>query len=184
MARVPYVETASLTESDRDLAPPHSHIFRALVHAPAALRRYKGLTKHIREESRLDPRLREMALIQIGYAAPCPYEYTHHIKTGLRYGVSPADIIAIADESEGLPTTLEPLARAVLAATRQLTRGFDVDDDLFATLQRELGNEQLLELLFAVTTYTATVRLLTTLRVEVEDDYLGYLATYPIRASR
>jgi alkylhydroperoxidase family enzyme len=102
----------------------------------------------------------------------------------LRYGVSPADIIAIADESEGLPTTLEPLARAVLAATRQLTRGFDVDDDLFATLQRELGNEQLLELLFAVTTYTATVRLLTTLRVEVEDDYLGYLATYPIRASR
>jgi len=182
MARVPYIETASLPEADRELAPAHSHIFRALVHAPGALRRYKGLTKHIREESRLDPRLREMALIQIGYSAPCPYEYTHHIKTGLRYGVSPADILAIADDSEGLPTALDALAKAVLAATRQLTHGFDVDDDVFATLQAELGNEQLLELLFAVTTYTATVRLLTTLRVEVEDAYRGYLATYPIRS--
>ena len=49
----------------------------------------------------LDARLREMALIQIGYAANCVYEYTHHIKTGLRYGVSPDDIRAIADGVPG-----------------------------------------------------------------------------------
>lgn len=181
MARVPYVETASLPEDQRELAPPNSHIFRAFVHCPEGLRRYKALTKFIREESRLDPRLREMALIQVGYAAKCAYEYTHHIKTGLRYGVSTEDIRAIADETEGKATHLEPLTKAVLRATRDLTLGFDIDEATFAELQAGLGNEQLMELLFAVGTYGGTVRLLTSLRIDLEDAYRPYLEQFPIR---
>jgi arylformamidase len=183
VARVPYVETASLPENQRSLAPIDSHIFRALVHSPEALRRYKGLTKFIREESGIDARLREMALIQVGYVANCAYEYTHHIKTGLRYGVSPEDIRAIADESAGTATTLDPLAKAVLRAARQLTLGHDVDEATFETLQSALGDEQLLELLFSVVTYTGTVKLLTTLRVDLEDTYKHYLDEFPIRGA-
>ncbi len=184
MARVPYVETASLPEDQQDLAPAHSHIFRALVHAPEALRHYKRLTKHIREENRLDPRLREMALVQIGYVAPCVYEYTHHLKTALRYGCSPEDLWAIADETEGLPTTLDSLTKTVLRAARELTVGYAVTDETLDALQRSLDPELLLELLFAVTTYTATIRLLLTLRVDLEDDYRPYLERFPIRTTQ
>jgi arylformamidase len=183
MARVPYVETESLPENQRSLAPPDSHIFRALVHSPEALRRYKGLTKFIREESGLDSRLREMALIQIGYAADCPYEYTHHIKTGLRYGVSRDDIHAIADESAGNTTALDSVAKAVLRAARQLTLGNDIDESTFHTLQSALGDEQLMELLFSVVTYTGTVKLLTSLRIDLEDAYKPYLDEFPIRTA-
>ena len=184
MARVPYVETRSLPEDQRELAPEHSHIFRAFVHSPLGLRRYKAMTKFIREESRIDARLREMALIQVGYASGCVYEYTHHVKTGLRCGVSPADIRAIADESEGLPTTLTALEKAVLAATRGLTLGFDFPDEVFAVLDGELGHEQVMELLFAVATYNGTVRMLTALRVDLEDEYRTYLEQFPIRPAR
>lgn len=184
MARMPCIETTALPEDQRELAPPGSHIFRTFVHSPEALRRYKGLTKFIREESSVSPRLREMALIQIGYAANCAYEYTHHIKTGLRYGVSADDIRAIADETEGKETALEPLAKAVLRATRELTHGFDIPDDVFALMQRGLGNEQLMELLFAVATYVGTVKLLLALRIDLEDDYQPYLQQFPIRPTR
>jgi len=183
MARVPYVETASLPEEQRELAPQNSHIFRAFVHSALGLRRYKAMTKYIREETRLDARLREMALIQIGYASNCVYEYTHHIKTGLRYGVSPDDIRAIADETAGLPTALGALERAVLHTARDLTLGFDVTDDVFAVLARELGNEQLMELLFSIVTYSGTVRLLTALRVDLEDEYRTYAEQFPIRSA-
>ena len=181
MARVPYVETASLPEDDRELAPEHSHIFRAFVHSRLGLRRYKAMTKFIREETSLDRRLREMALIQVGYAAGCAYEYTHHIKTGLRNGVTPDDIRAIADETEGKPTRLGPLEKAVLAATRGVTLGFDFPDEVFEELRRGLGFEQLLELLFSVATYNGTVRMLLSLRVDLEDEYRHFLEEFPIR---
>jgi alkylhydroperoxidase family enzyme len=181
MARVPYVETASLPEADRALAPENSHIFRAFAHSRLGLRRYRAMTKYIREETQLDPRLREMALIQVGYAARCAYEYTHHIKTGLRHGVTPDDIRAIADETAGKPTHLTPLEKAVLAATRGVTTGFDFSDEVFEELRRGLGYEQVLELLFSVATYNGTVRMLTSLRVDLEDEYRHYLEEFPIR---
>ncbi len=184
MARLPMIETASLPEDQRPLAPPDSHIFRTFVNAPAGLRRYRAMTKFIREESHVPPRLREMALIQIGYVTSCVYEYTHHIKTGLASGVSADDLRAIADETDGIETSLEPLAKAVLRATREITLGFDVSADVFATLQRELGDEQLMELLFSVVTYVGTVKLLLTLRVELEERYQTYLQQFPIRPIR
>jgi alkylhydroperoxidase family enzyme len=139
------------------------------------------MTTFIREENGISPRLREMALIQIGYVSNCAYEYTHHIKTGLRSGVSPEDILAIAADTNGLPTALDPLTKAALRATREITLGFDVSDDAFVVLQNELGNEQLMDLLFSIVTYVGTVKLLLTLRVELEDDYRAYLERFPLQ---
>ncbi len=181
---MPRIDTASLPEDRRWIAPEDSNIFRTFVNAYTGLTRYRAMTKFIREESGVDPRLREMALIQVGYVCNSPYEYTHHVKTGLRCGVTPDDIHAIADETDGLPTPLEPLAKSVLRLTREITMGFDVSDEAFLPVQEALGNEQLMELLFSVVTYVGTAKLLRTLRVELEDAYQGYLKQFPIRPAR
>ncbi|HXF34646.1 MAG TPA: carboxymuconolactone decarboxylase family protein [Candidatus Acidoferrales bacterium] len=180
-ARLPLVETTTLPEDQRNLAPPESHIFRTFANCPAGLQQYRGMTKFIRSDSNLDSRLREMAMIQIGYAANCPYEYTHHIKSGLASGVTDDDIRAIADETAGRETPLEPLMKAVLRATRQLTIGFDVDDETFRTLCQALGNDGLMALFFSVATYVGTAKLLNSLRVELEDSYKPYLERFPIK---
>jgi alkylhydroperoxidase family enzyme len=181
---MPRIDPDSLPADQRWIAPAESHIFRTFVNSYAGLAHYRAMTKFIREESSVPERLREMALIQVGYACNCAYEYTHHVKTGLRCGVSPDDVHAIADETEGVPTALDPLTKAVLRMSREVTLGFDVSEEPFALLQSELGNERLMELLFSVVTYVGTAKLLLTLRVELEDSYRPFLQQFPIRSRR
>jgi alkylhydroperoxidase family enzyme len=181
---MPRIDPDSLPADQRWIAPAESHIFRTFVNSYAGLAHYRAMTKFIREESSVPERLREMALIQVGYACNCAYEYTHHVKTGLRCGVSPDDVHAIADETEGVPTALDPLTKAVLRMAREITLGFDVSEEPFALLQSELGNERLMELLFSVVTYVGTAKLLLTLRVELEDSYRPFLQQFPIRSRR
>ncbi|WP_343394747.1 carboxymuconolactone decarboxylase family protein [Candidatus Amarobacter glycogenicus] len=60
----------------------------------------------IRNKSRLDGRLRELAILQVGDTLPrSEYEYSHHIKIGRDFGVGDDDIRSIASESAGEVST-------------------------------------------------------------------------------
>ena len=93
MARLPYL-------LNRDI-----NLHRLLAHSPDALRAFSSLGYFIRRKSRLEPRLREMAILQVGYLERSAYEYSHHIEIGRHFGVSDDDIRAIATET-GRPTSI------------------------------------------------------------------------------
>ena len=63
MARVPYLTPEDLAEADRDLLKRPITLHRALVNSPGMTRAFLELGQHIRYGSRLDPRLRELAII-------------------------------------------------------------------------------------------------------------------------
>jgi alkylhydroperoxidase family enzyme len=69
MARVPYLDKADLAPENRDLLSRNINLYRVLAHSPNGLRSFSALGKFIRHQSRLDPRLREMAILQVGYLA-------------------------------------------------------------------------------------------------------------------
>ena len=120
-----------------------------------------AVARYIREGNRLDPRLREPgAIIQVGYTAKSAYEYSHHIEIGVRSGVSELDVRAIALESKGQSSDLEPLAKSVLRAAREMTTNLAISDATFAELRGELDNERLVELIFAIANYNGVVRML------------------------
>lgn len=50
-----------------------------------------------------------MATLQVGYLTRLAYEYSHHIKIGRNFGVSDDDIRVIVEETNGRPTSLDPL---------------------------------------------------------------------------
>ena len=125
MARVPYLDRKDVKPEHQDLLARGINLYRALVHSPDGLRSFSALGHFIRHTSRLDPRLREMAILQVGYLARSPYEYSHHVEIGRDFGVSDDDIRAIGDETAGRPTKLEPLAKAVLRAAREMTTELD-----------------------------------------------------------
>ena len=179
MARVPYLAKSDLKPDDQDLLAREINLNRALVNSPNAARAFSRLGGFIRSKSRLDPRLREMAILQVGYLAKSPYEYSHHIKIGREFGVSDDDIRAITAETAGTATSLDSLTRAVLSAAREMTTGLKVADTTFATLQQGLDNECLLDLVMTISFYNGVVRLLATLQIDVEDDYLHYLEEFP-----
>jgi alkylhydroperoxidase family enzyme len=180
MARVPYLDSADLAPEHRDLLARNINLYRAMVHSPDGARAFSGLGQFIRFKSRLDPRLREMAILQVGYVTRSVYEYTHHIKIGRDFGVSDDDIRAIAAETGGRPTALDPLAKAVLRAAREMTEGLAMSDETFAALQERLDHERLTDLVLIIAFYNAVVRFLATMQIDNEPEYQRLLAEFPL----
>lgn len=183
MARVPYLEPSDLAEADRDLLKRPITLFKALVNSPKAARAFHGLGDYIRYGSKLDMRLREMAILQVGWLARAPYEWSHHVKLGLDFGVSEADIQALIDDTAGKPTSLDTLTRQVLQAAREMTTDGAMSDSSFAALRQALGNEQVVDLTITIAFYNAVVRVLATLQIDVEDDFKPYLHRFPLPAA-
>jgi len=180
MARVPYLEPADLAEADRDLLKRPITLFKALVNSPKAARAFHGLGDYIRYGSNLDMRLRELAILQVGWLARSPYEWSHHVKLGMDFGVSPGDIQALIDDTAGKPTSLDTLTRLVLRSAREMTNDGEMSSATFAELQHLLGNEQVVDLTITIAFYNAVVRVLATLQIDVEDDYMPYLRQFPL----
>ncbi len=180
MARLPYLDTEDLAPADRDIMRRGINLDRILAHSPEGARSFTRLGRFIRHESRLDTRLRELAILQVGYVTRSPYEYSHHIELGRGFGVSDDDIRAISAETEGQSSDLEPLAKAVLRAAREMTDGLAVSDETFAALRQGLDEECLTDLVLTIAFYNAVVRFLATMEVDVEDAYLHYLDEFPL----
>ena len=182
MARVPYLEMTDLSAGDQDLLKRRINLFQALVNSPNAARAFSGLGQFIRFGSKLDPRLRELAILQVGWLARSPYEWSHHVKLGRDFGVGDDDIRALIDDTAGRPTKLDPMAKSVLLAAREMTAGGAMSDATFASLQAALGNEQVVDLTITIAFYNAVVRVLATLQIDVEEDYMPYLRQFPLPA--
>jgi alkylhydroperoxidase family enzyme len=183
MARVPYVDAKDVASEHRDLLGDHPiNIRRALANSPNAARVNGALAMHIRQGSRLDPRLRELAILQVGYCAHCVYEYAHHVEIAREFGVSDDDIRAIATETAGRPSHLDRLTKAVLRAARELTDEASLSDATWAGLKESLDNERLVELVIAIAFYNSTVRILESLKVDLEPEYQHYLDEFPLPA--
>ena len=182
MARVPYLDRENLAPEHQDLLKRNINLYRTLVHSPNALRRFSGLGQYIRFDSKLDPRLRELAILQVGYLTRSKYEYSHHIKIGRDFGVSDDDIRGMIAETEGRPSGLEPLARVVLRAAREMTTDLAASDATFAELAATLSTEHLTDLVVTIGFYNAVVRILETMQIGVEDDYMQSLEQFPLPA--
>jgi alkylhydroperoxidase family enzyme len=180
MARVPYLDKSDLAPEDQELLKRNITLHRALANSPKGLRAFGGLGQFIRHTSRLDPRLRELAILQVGYLARAPYEWSHHVKIGREFGVSNDDIRGLIEETEGRPSNLEPLAKLVLKAAREMTSDLAISKATFAALAADFDSERLVDLVITISFYNAVVRLLGSLEIDVEPEYQPYLDEFPL----
>jgi len=67
-----------------------------------------------------------------------------------------------------------------LRAAREMTLELAVSDETFAALRKGLDNERLTDLVVTISFYNGLVRLLATMQVDVEEDYLPYLNEFPL----
>lgn len=180
MARVPYLQQSDLAPEDRPLLERPIALNRAMANNPAASRAMSGLAMYIRHKMKLDTRLRELAILQVGYLTKQPYEYSHHVKLGRDFGVSDDDIRAMVEETAGRTGKIDPVARLVLRAAREMTVDLGMSDETFAALERELGRAQVIDLALAIAFYNGVVRMLNTLQIDVEPEYEKYLKEHPL----
>jgi len=182
MARLPYLDASDLVPDDRDLLKRPINLHRQLVHNPGMARAFGVMGQHIRYGGTLDPRLRELAILQVGWTTRSPYEWSHHVKIGFDFGVTEADVRALIADSAGTAVELPARERAVLAAARHLTTEATLTDEQFAALRPHVDEAELVELLVVIGFYACVVRVLASLEIDVEPEYQPYLDRFPLPA--
>ena len=180
MARLPYLTQADLAPADQNLLARDIALFRLMTHSPGATRAFSTLGGYIRNKSTLDGRLRELAILQVGWLARSPYEWSHHVKIGHDFGVSDADIQALIDDTNAKPTALSPVDRCVLRAAREITAQGAASEATFNELKSHFSTEHLTDLVITIAFYCAVVRFLATMQVDVEPEYQPYLTRWPL----
>lgn len=181
MARLPYLDASDLREEDRDQLARPINLNRQLVHSIPTSRHFWDLANWIRFDATVDRRLREMAILQVGYTTRSRYEWSHHVQLGMKdFGVSEADIRAIIDESEGRDSGLPALDKAVLRLAREMTTDIEGSREAFDVIDAALGHAQLTELVVTIGFYNTVVRFLLTMEVDVEPEYEQYLEQFPL----
>ena len=182
MARLEYRNREDLAPADQDLLKRNINLHRILTHSPGMTRAFSTLGGYIRYGSKLDARLRELAILQVGWCARSDYEWSHHVKIGYDFGVTDGDIVALIADTNGQVTSLPELDRLVLRAAREAHAGPGVSEVTFNALLGYLGTEHLTDLIVTVAFYCAVVRVLASMQIDVESDYIKYLEKYPFPA--
>jgi len=180
MARLPYIDADQLPPEQRDLLKRPINLTRLLVNSPGMAKAFHGIGGYIRNKSTLDSRLRELAILQVGWMEKSEYEFTHHVKIGKEFGVTDEDIQGLFLETEGKPSKLEPLAKAILKGAREMVRDIGMSDATFAEIKQHLSNEHMTDLVLTIAFYCAVVRVLATMKIDNEPYYKEVLQQYPL----
>ena len=180
MARLPYLEAEQIAPEYRDMLTRNTNLHKLLVNSPDMARAFSGIGSYIRFGSKLDPRLRELAILQVGWVEKSEYEFTHHVKISRDFGVTDADIEGVIAETAGKPSTLEPLAKAILKGAREMVRDLAMSDETFAEIKGQLSDAHMVDLVLTIAFYCAVVRVLATMKIDNEPAYKEVLQQFPM----
>lgn len=180
MARVKYLDKPDVAEEHRDLLDNPANLHRAMIYSPDTLRKMLTLGRHLRHQSGLDGRLRELAILLVAYLMRSAYEWTHHLKIKPQFGVSDDDVAAVIAFAEGREARVDELTRAVFAATQELTHESVVSDKVFAVLNAHLPPADLVDLMLTISYYGGLARVISSLHIEIEPSYESYLTQFPL----
>ena len=144
-------------------------IFQVLLHHPRLARAVNDLLATMLWRGTLDPRLRELVIMRIGWLTASDYEWTQHWRVAQGLGVSADDLLGVRDWQAY--QAFGPAERAVLAATDDVVRDGAVSAETWAACEREIGADKavLIELVTAIGAWRMVAAILHSLQVPLED---------------
>ncbi|GIX28773.1 MAG: carboxymuconolactone decarboxylase [Burkholderiales bacterium] len=142
------------------------NLYATLLHSPPVAEGWLKLLTAVRQHTRLDPALRELAILRVALINEAQYEYRTHVPFALQAGLTPEQLEALPAWGES--PLFDQRARDVLAYVDAMTRDVHVPDALFEPLRRWFDPRQLVELTVTVAAYNMVSRFLEALQVEAD----------------
>jgi 4-carboxymuconolactone decarboxylase len=168
--RIPPLEQTFWTGELRALLDPDgtgrdvAAVYRTFANHPALYRPRQELSEYIRLGSTLSDRIRELAILRIGYLCGSAYEWAAHARAGRAAGLSSEALARIAQGSRGWTG----LDAAVLDAVDEIFARDVVSDATWTRLSMQLDRGQLVDLLITAGGYRMVSMALNTFGVPLE----------------
>jgi 4-carboxymuconolactone decarboxylase len=143
------------------------NLYRILANQPPALRAFMSMSRYVRDESSLQPQLRELAILVTAYGLNVEYERVHHLTAARKVGVPEPKLRDIATWRTS--DTYTPVERAVMAYADQVAHSRHVDDPTVDDLLGYLSPQGVVDLAITVAWYHFCAALIVPLGVEMEE---------------
>jgi alkylhydroperoxidase family enzyme len=145
------------------------NVFQVLLNHPRLALTVNDLLATMLWHGALDSRLRELAIMRIGWLTGCDYEWTQHWRVATGLGVPAEDLLGVRDWQRY--DAFGPTERAVLAATDEVVRDGAMSAESWAACEREFGGDRtvLVELVTAIGAWRMVTSILCSLDVPLED---------------
>lgn len=166
MPKLPYADRTQIAPDAAQAldALPDLNLFRMAAHADTAFVPWLRLGGALLGSLALDPRLRELAILQTAKLANAQYEWVQHVAIGEAVGVRPEQIAAI--EAGSPDDAFDPRERALLHFTiRVLAR--DTGDSMDELLEH-LPPREVVELLMVIAHYAGIAYLVEATGIETD----------------
>jgi alkylhydroperoxidase family enzyme len=144
-------------------------IFQVLLNHPALAGRLNDLLALMLWHGKLDSRLRELAIMRIGWLTASDYEWARHWRVAQGLGVSADDLLGVREWPSY--RGFGPTEQAVLAATDDVVRDGTVSEQSWAACRQAFGTDHatLVELVTAISAWRMVASILHSLQVPLED---------------
>ena len=174
MSRVPITKRETMTPDGQavwdEITASRGGVQRnyaALLNNPKAAGNYAALGGYVRFESPLDKRVKSLAVLTAAREAGGHYVWTVNMRGAKEAGIG-EDIIAAIREFRA-PVGLRPQDASVVQFVLELLRQHRVSDATYKTLQAQIGDAALIDMLVAVAYYHGLAHCLQALEVELPE---------------
>jgi len=133
---------------------------------------FNVLGRYIMSDSSLEPRLREILIMRVGYNTNCEYQWGQHVRMSVPAGLTSEDHARIKKgaDAEGW----SELEAALITAVDELIGDTMIGDATWAALSEHLSTEQLIDSIFTVGHYNMVAMALNSIGVQPESGLAGF----------
>jgi len=175
--RIPYVDPATMNPTVRaTMAKAPANSIRVLGVASEGV--FGGLMQFnsaFYTDTKLDPVLRELAILRIGYLSNSRYQLTQHEAAARALKMSAQQLAAIKAGGKH-PNVLSDAQQAVLDFTDDLVKNVRAGDATFTAVRKHVDDQTLMDLILLIGCYMSMSRVLETADVPVEDAALNWIS--------
>ena len=170
MALLPYADESKVPEKTREIlnrGRVKMNVARMIANSDAAFYPFSMLGNSLLTRSKLDARLRELAILRTAKVSKSVYEWTQHVPIARSTGVTEEQVNAM-ENWEGAKC-FSDLDRLVLKFTDEVARNVKGSRETLEALKKHMGPTEIVELVMSVGFWGMVARVLETTEVDLED---------------
>ncbi len=170
MALLPYGDQGAASEETLKLLNSGAiklNVARMIANSNAVFKYFNQLGGALIGKAKLDPKLREIAILRTAKVTGSVYEWTQHVPMAKHVGVTEAQVAAM-DKWQGA-ACFNDLERRVLRFTDEVAANVKGSHEALEALKKDLSPEEIVELILSIGFWGMVARLLETTEVDLED---------------